>query len=148
MTYKTSVIAEELIALRDDKGMIKPRDVVTWARRHPKSALHAQLEWDNDRAADAYRMQQVRELIAVHVIDAEGHRQMVSLSIDRTSGGGYRQVDDVLKVPSLREIMLNDALVDLQRLQVRYQHVTELIGVWNEAEKVRASTPRSRRKAA
>jgi hypothetical protein len=132
--YKATRLAAELLALKDANGMIRVAEAEAWAKRHTRSHLHAELEWDDTIAGPLWRQQQIRQLIAVHVLDDGGHRSMVSLSIDRTQGGGYREIVEVMKLPNLREIMLNDALEDLRRLQQRYQRLTELAGVWAATE--------------
>jgi hypothetical protein len=38
--------------------------IVAWARTRPATALHNHLEWDDGKAADAYRLGQLRGLIA------------------------------------------------------------------------------------
>ena len=137
---QSMTIRDELLALKDENDLFVPEQIVEWARDNPASALHKSLTWDNDKAASEYRIWQVRRLISINVVYADGHRQLVSLSIDRTnSGGGYRDVQDILPRPDLREIMLADALRELERMQEKYEHVSELIGVWAETEKVRRS---------
>lgn len=143
-TYKTERLSRELNALKNADGMIVPTDVVAWAERHTRSALHAEIEWDDAVAGPKWRLQQVRMLIAVHVVDPEGHRQFVSLSIDRSAGGGYRSVADVISKVDLREVMLNDALEDLNRMQQKYQWLQELAAVWAAAAEVE-KTMRKRR---
>lgn len=145
-TYTTAVLSEELLALRNAAGLINPRDVVAWARRHPRSALYKHLEWDDKTAAEEHRIQQVRRLIAVHIVDDNANRRLVSLSIDRRSGGGYRDVDEVLAQPDLREVMLNDAFVDLRRLKAKYLHLRELVRVWSEADAVEQQVIEKRKK--
>ena len=127
-------------------GILHAPAVVSWARANPDSALHNAIEWDNDRAADAHRLWQVRQLIQLHVTTEDGAPQLVSLSFDRKGTGGYRSISDVVKVPDLRAIMLQDALDELQRVQIKYQRVQELASIWQEAEQVR--TRSRRRKAA
>lgn len=148
MTYKSSAITAELLALADENGLINPRGAVAWARKNRRSSLHAELEWDDAVAAEEYRVSQVRRLLAIHVVDDGGDRRLISLSIDRVAGGGYRQVADVARLPSLRAIMLEDAMTDLRRLEAKYQHLQELVSVWvatNEVErKTRGGTRRKR----
>jgi hypothetical protein len=140
-------IREELLALKNKDGLIVPERAVVWAAKHPKSALHASLEWDDTKAASEFRIWQVRRLIAITIITDEGVRSVVSLSTDRSErGGGYREVDDVLPVRELRDIMLSDALADLDRVQEKYKRLEELALVWAEKEKVR--TLRRQKKAA
>lgn len=131
-------IAAELEALRNKDGKIYPPDCVAWARKNPKSALHAHLVWDDEIAGERYRVWQIRELLVVHIIDPTGGRRFVSLSIDRSNGGGYRSASDVMKRPDLRAIMLQDALADLEQLQRRYERLRqELSEIWVAADKVR-----------
>jgi hypothetical protein len=148
MSDRTDGIASELLKLKNEDGIINPAKVVDWARRNTKSHLHANLEWDDGVAAARYRVWQVRALISVHITDAEGGRRFVSLSIDRKHDGsnGYRSLEDVVARPDLREIMLKDALAELERMQERYKKLTELEPVWQQAEVVR--TRRGRKAAA
>lgn len=138
-------IAAELLALRNKDGMIEAPKVVQWARRHTKSRLYHVLEWDNEVAGEKHRIWQVRQLIAVHVVDAEGSRQAVSLSIDRRVGG-YRHLDDIMPRQNLREVMLQDALDELERVEAKYKRLQELEQVWIATHEVRET--RGRRKAA
>jgi hypothetical protein len=132
-------IKSELLQLQKRDGVLKPERAVEWARSHPKSALHASLEWDDNAAANEYRLWQIRRLIAVHVVSDEGVRQLVSLTIDRTvDGGGYRNLQDVLKSPSMRDRLLEDALADLERIRLKYHGLVELARVWEEAHRVRS----------
>ena len=140
MSDRTDTIAAELLALKSGDGVINPKAAVQWARENPKSKLYDSLEWDDDVAAERYRVWQVRALISVHVVDADGGRRFVSLTIDRKHDGsnGYRSLEDVVARPDLREVMLADALAELERIQTRYKRLTELEPVWAKAEAVRS----------
>lgn len=137
MSVRLDSLADELLALKNADGVINPTDVVRWARRNRRSHLHAHLTWDDEVAGERYRVWQIRELIGIHILDAEGSRRLVSLSIDRAAGG-YRPVADVIERPDLRDIMLSDALAELERVQRRYAQLTELQRVWEAAEGVKA----------
>lgn len=117
--------------------MLHAEDVVSWARQHPRSALHRKFEWDDKKAALEYRIWQARRLIQVTVVDAEKNAQLVNLSVDRTGGGGYRQVSEVLSSKKLSQIMLDDALDELDRVKLRYSRVRQLTGVWNIVARLR-----------
>ena len=148
MSDRTDSISKELLALKNDNGVINPTEVVRWAEGNPKSHLHASLEWDDGVAAERWRVSQVRQLIAVHIVEADGGRRFVSLSIDRRHDGsnGYRELADVIGQPNLREIMLHDALKELERIQERYKRLSELAPVWEAADQTRAK--RNRKAAA
>jgi hypothetical protein len=135
MSERTESIAGELLKLRDKDGKISASAAVEWARRHPKSHLHAALQWDDEIAGEAHRTWQVRSLIAIHIVDTEGARRFVSLSIDRGEGG-YRQISDVMSRADLRKVMLDDALAELERMQKKYRHLQELETVWAARDRV------------
>jgi hypothetical protein len=131
-------IREELLAIKGDNEFLIVEEAEVWARAHPDSYLHRSLEWDNEKAGHEYRLHQLRRLIAIHIVSEEGTREMISLSIDRSrEGGGYREVDSVLASKTLHEIMLADALRELRRVQVKYEHLKELKPVWGAVDKVR-----------
>jgi hypothetical protein len=140
MSERTESIATELLALRNGNGVINPAEAVSWAKTHRKSSLHGALEWDDEIAGEKWRIWQVRQMISVYIVDADGGRRFVSLSIDRKHDGsnGYRPLSEVMERPDLREVMMNDALHDLERVQERYKKLTDLNEVWAAAEKLRA----------
>lgn len=138
-----STIREELLALQSASPdrVLYPRNALEWARANKQSALFNALEWSNRDAAEKWRLQQVRQLISLHITFADGTPQVISLSIDRTSGGGYRSVADVMKIPDLRKIALMDALRDLERVRLKYQHLEELVRIWEELDGVKTTPP-------
>jgi hypothetical protein len=143
-------IRDELLALKDQSGMIVAEDAVEWARDNPQSDLHRSLQWNDQKAAQDWRVWQVRRLIAVHVLTPEGDRQVVSLSIDRTNGngGGYREMDDVLARQDWRDVMLADALAELNRIEAKYKRLEALAQVWAaKAQVAQAVTTRRRRRS-
>lgn len=132
-------IKDELLALKNEEGFCVAEEVREWAKQHPESALHGAIQWDVEKAAHEYQLWQIRRLISIHVVTIDGDRKFVSLSIDRTrEGGGYRDIDEVMPVPDLRKIMLDDALRELERLQAKYNRVVELAQVWTAANEARA----------
>lgn len=127
-------IQQELEALREE-GVLHAEKVVAWARVHPDSALHKQFEWDDGKAADEYRVWQARRVIAVHVVNESGERRLISLSIDRSKGGGYRSIEDVSRDQDLMAVAVKDALGELRRTRAKYQHLKELSDVWETIDK-------------
>lgn len=143
-------IESELLALKDKNGLIQPERVVAWALKHRDSAIYNAPEflgWKEDKQAEAYRLWVARKLIAIHVVYETGQRRLVSLSLDRTRpGGGYRDVDDVLRDRSLYDIMLNDALTELDRMQAKYDRLLELKPIWRERDAIRSSKSKKKEK--
>jgi hypothetical protein len=136
-------IESELRQLKKDRGeLLTGEHVVEWARSHPKSALYKAPQfcgWDLKKSAYQHWLWAARALIAIHVTYENGTRQLVSLSLDRgREGGGYRDVDEVLRDRTLSQIMLKDALNELNRVEEKYDMVKELTSVWREVKKVRS----------
>lgn len=59
----SKIIASELTAIQKKQGVITPVSVVTKASE-PDSPLHKYFNWDDQSAADAFRLWQARKLIA------------------------------------------------------------------------------------
>jgi len=129
-------VAQELLALTDESGFIKPHSVVEWARENPDSELHKRLEWDDGLAAEEWRLWQVRHLIAVNVVSDEGKRVTISLVQDRHSDGGYRCIDQVMSNAELRALALSQALAEFRVWQRKYQYLRELAQIFEAADQV------------
>lgn len=129
MTYREEL---ERIA-RKHNGILRPADVVGEAR-DPRNILHDVFEWDDTVAAEAYRIEQAKQLIRVQVIVIEKHaepvRAFVSLSRDRAAEGGYRITADVLSDDELYQEMCADAEEELLAFKRKYARIGELRGVF------------------
>jgi hypothetical protein len=114
-------------------GLLMPSKVVEYAE-NPETALHGEFNWDDTEAARLYRLQQAREVIRVHVTivgeNPQPIRAYVSLSTDRTMGGGYRAIVDVLDSSEQRAVMLMDALNELRAFKRKYDHLVALKPLW------------------
>lgn len=122
-------IKKELELIRKENGgILKPNDVVTFAE-DPKTALHKRFEWDDNKAAHEYRLEQARYIIRVAVIvnpsTGENIRTYVSLRNDRDNGDSYRTMVDVLNDKKLFNMMLEDALTDLHTFENKYDSLKE-----------------------
>lgn len=136
MTIKDEL---ENIQRRDRQGILRVDAVHDWAKAHPNSELHKAIEWNVNAAALKWQLQQIRQLIKLHIVTDDGEPEVVSLSIDRVKpGGGYRKIEDVVADKELSEIMLDDALAELDRMRVKYRFVKELTDVWAATDKVRS----------
>lgn len=139
-------VAKELDAIRlKSGGVLRPADVVAWARAHKRSALHARFTWDDSAAAERYRLWQARDVIAsVRFTPSDGQsvRAYVALSVDRGEES-YRAVVDVLNHDEQRAQMLADALCDLQALRSKYAVLKELAGLDITIAELRAAMERT-----
>jgi hypothetical protein len=130
-------LRQELEVLQGRKTVLSPRAVVSWARKHPESALHREFEWDDSKAASAYRLYQARELIKMIAIYPQAAKpRWVSLTIDRNPGGGYRRWEDVKETPNLRKVLVKDVLEEFVRLRDRYSDLAELNRIYHAIDYV------------
>lgn len=132
---KKNAIPEELETIRQQhKGLLKPRDVVEFAK-DPQTALHNHFLWDNSKAAHQYRLWQARQIIRITVTIAPGtkieDRVFVSLMDDRKkTDGGYRTTIDVMSDAEQKTAMLTEALAELNVFRRKYARLTELSKVF------------------
>jgi|ERR1035437_121881 hypothetical protein len=133
-------IAQELeIVRRKGRGILRAESVVEYAR-DPGTALHERFEWDDDKAAQEYRIWQARHLIRVMVTVLPQHkgevRVYVSLGDDRQQeGGGYRTISAVMADPEMRTAMLEEAADDMRLFKVKYRVLTELADVFEAMDR-------------
>lgn len=120
---------EKITATAD--GKLTPHAVVEAARnqRHP---LHKFFEWDDAVAAEAYRVDQAREIIRIVRVedaDAEDGNVRAFLSISDRSGTSYRRVGDVKSSVELQAIILRQAERDLEAFERRYRELKDVCDV-------------------
>ena len=92
------------------KNTLTPKTVVN-AARDPKSSLHCKFEWNNTKAAEAYRLEQAACIIrlVVRVADIDGER--VRLPLFKRAGGAFRPIGIIIADPEYR----NETLRRIER---------------------------------
>lgn len=130
-------IGQEIEALGGRDG-VAPADLVE-AARNPGSAMHSYFEWDDAKAADAYRVQQARYLLrSIEVVIREEHPPIrafhavvVEDGPEGDDDGGdkprrYVPVSVVAADEALRRQVIEAALAELQGWRKRYAQYREL----------------------
>lgn len=131
-TRQKALLRSELekIRKRNSDGLLVASEVVDEAR-HPDSPLHSSFEWDDEKAAEHYRLAQARALIRCVIIeDASGKEApaYVSLMDDRQNeAGGYRKTEDILDSKEYLAALERTAKVELESWTRRYQVLTGLV---------------------
>lgn len=124
----------ERLMKQDPDGLLKPEAVVQ-AAENPSHPLHNRFVWNDEEAAQLYRIQQARQIIASFEIKIPqlkvSVRALTSLDVDRATGG-YRWTLDTLERPDLREELVRTALRELTYLQNKYKHIQELHDIWEK----------------
>jgi hypothetical protein len=133
------VIGTSLEDIRNSNGgEIQPKAVVD-AARSKKNPLHQHFEWDNLVAAEAFRLEQARELIrSVRIVDTSVKSGSVRafLSLNTESGVNYHAVKDVQNSSTLRAALLLQAEKDLDAWEKRYKELQEICSVVAEARQM------------
>lgn len=134
-------VREELNRIAKRDGILTQEAVVAEAKKK-NNPLHSEFEWDDTKAGAEYRLLQAAQMIRAHVTMVDNGeskapiRTFVSLSSDRTSGGGYRPMTEVMASEEMKRILLADAERDFKALHNKYRTLAELSSVWQEVEKV------------
>lgn len=142
----------ELDRIKGRKQRLHAEDVIE-AARPESSPLHSRFTWDVKRGFEANLRREAQELIREYmvVVTVENSqpirtRYFVSLSTDRADRGGYRTVFDVMDDEALSEVMLDDALSELNVARAKYARVKELREVFAALEQVNAQHEKSKPK--
>lgn len=140
---KDEKVIGELKRIEAENGILQAEKVVE-AARPKKSILHNYFTWDNNEAAERWRIYQARNLIriVVQVIPGSDEKKTVnvfaSLTSDRTEeGGGYRSIVNILSDAGMKRQLLQDALEDMKRFEERYESLKELAEIFAAFKKVR-----------
>jgi hypothetical protein len=140
-------LEQELLAIKGSDELLTAEAVVNWATKHRRSAVARRLEWDDTKAGHMHRLNQARQLIvSLEISMGPITKRFFSLSIDRGNrmGGGYRDIKDILRSKTLYDILLQDALNELQRMQEQYERLSELAPLWKEVDKIRKKRKRDK----
>lgn len=149
---KSTSVKEELERLREQNGgeLVQPEQVIEFARLNRNSALHAEFEWDNTKAAHQFRLEQARRIIRLNidVLETPGGDvtvpMYVSLVSDRKNGGGYRRLNAVMNNAEMRAQFLQQALDEFQRVRRKYETIRELAPVFAALDRVSRNATRRR----
>lgn len=117
---------EELERICKQEGSITPKKVVDESR--PETApLHGCFEWRDDVAAERYREQQARVMIAqITVVHETNDEKPVTVRAFVNTSENYQPISVVLNRPDLKEQMLNDALRELAAFRRKYDSLKDL----------------------
>lgn len=122
-------------------GILLPAHVVQSAQ-DPNNPLHKLFTWDNTEAATRWRLQEARQLISSYEVYFEPLnirvRAFSALSADRSSGGGYRSLNEVMSQAPLREQLLQQAFKELEAAQNKWRYLQELSEVWGAVDTAKA----------
>lgn len=101
--------------------------------RNENTELHKCFEWNDDIAAEKYRLSQARDVIRnlVFIRSEEQIKQdapeiRVFHKTERTEESGYKPLTRIIKDENEYQNMLKLAYAELHSFKMRYQHLQEL----------------------
>lgn len=141
---KMSIITE-LLDLYESKGRVLLAEDVLEFAKDPKTALHRHFTWDDDEAANLWRLQQARNIIRVSIqfsADApQVFRPLVNLVRDPAALGAFRNAEDVYRAgEQQRQLVMKQAMREARFWRERYRGVPELAPVFAAMEQLEQPT--------
>lgn len=129
-TKKAQRYGKHLLALEAKNGCITPELVLKDAERE-RSPIHEFFEWDNTKAAAAYRLVQARVLIRVLVFvyedqDRKPTKVRAFVSVREGDGQSYVSLAKVNSDPVMLAEVTKRALGELDGFQRRYEQFAHL----------------------
>lgn len=130
------VIGDTIAGIATERGgEVTPDDVVE-AAKAADNPLHPHFEWDDEAAAERYRLDQARAIIRsvrVEREDDEFGQVQAFVSVSGDLQRSYRPIDVVLKSNDLRRRVLEAAQKDLDAFRKRYRDLTDVVEIVNQA---------------
>lgn len=127
-------IGEELTKIADSAGgRLTPKAVVETAR-NPKHVLHRHFDWDDQIAADKWRLDQARTIIrSIRVEEDESEPVQAFLSAKDGDGVAYHTHAAVQSSADLQLAVLKAAERDLDAFERRYKELQDICESVREA---------------
>lgn len=139
------VAGEELERIEARDGEITPKAVVNEARPEG-SALHKAFEWDDEKAAEQYRLTQAGNLIRCIVVAPSSNQadsKSVQMFINRNpiddgqkKVGSYINYRTAFENPESRAVILSNAKHELRVFRNKYNKLKELAAVFDAIDSI------------
>lgn len=118
-------VAEEVVAIGDEPTT---QEIVDKARDEG-TELHKCFEWDNDVAAEKYRLYEARQIMHHLVIveqERPEERPEVRMFYKTDTKGGYKQTEYVIQKKDEYKALLERAMAELRAFKAKYACLKEL----------------------
>lgn len=141
---EAQVAGEELEKIRvKNNGRLENGDVVE-AARDKRSPLHPAFEWDDKKAASAYRLDQAGNLIRaidVIIVKDEGEQKPIRafVSVRREADRSYTSVQHALSDADLRAQVVAQAWAELEAWRKRHAELVEFAALFAMMDQARAA---------
>lgn len=122
--------AEEILSIGTD---VKPEEVVEKAKDET-TELHKCFTWDNEEAAEKYRLIQARNVLRLIVIKEEevpSERPEIRMFYKTTASEGYKPIQIIVRKEDEYKQLLEKAYAELRVFKAKYSMLTELQEIFN-----------------
>lgn len=122
------------LEIRSIGDEVKPQQMVDYAREHEDSEMHKCFTWDNDIAADKWRLEEARmihrNLVISYVKDDAPDKEPIlvraTYRTDTAPTAGYKPTALIMRNEDERKGMLRVAKKELQQFRYKYRILSEL----------------------
>lgn len=128
-------VAEEILAIGNE---VTPRQIVERAKDE-STELHKCFTWDDQAAAEKYRLYEARQVIRLLVVDDQevGTEPVRAFfKLDRSHDSGYKPTIEILRNNDEYQALLRQAKRELIIFEQKYKRLAELEGVFEEIKKI------------
>ena len=144
ISLDAQVIGKELESLRKQNDGKLTKEIVVAVARSKNSPLHDAFEWDDDKAAEQYRLQQAGYIIRSVAVVFENPdtdedteiRAFVSVIQDEDEKPSYTSLSVAVQDEDLRKQVFENALRDLNAWKKKYAYLKIFDRVFNEIEQI------------
>ena len=111
------------------------------ANRQEDAPLHDEFEWDDEKAAEGFRLSQARHIINCLCVKAEESpakepiRAFFKLEKQESE---YKSLDVILQNEDSYEALMKAALAELRAFEKKYKALESLAGIFDEIKKLTA----------
>lgn len=135
---KNKILIQILRELEGNKGYVKPKELVDYARDED-SPIHDMFEWNDSKAAELYRVQQARQIITRVQVELVGEDKTdayysAKVQIKNVPVRGYFSVDKVLSNDDLYDSVIQEAVREIRYWQKKFKHLKEMKGLVDETK--------------
>lgn len=143
MPVKAQVAGEEIERIEAKHGAVTPQILVDESK-DDTAVLHKLFEWDDEKAAEKYRLSQAGNIIrnlTVTVADIKTNkpvtvRAYVSTQSEHDEKSFYISTGRAFKVPETREAVIAQALRELREFQRKYGALVEFANTCDKIAEV------------
>lgn len=135
-----NVVGEYFEELEANNGPLTNQIVLDGARAE-SSPIHPLFEWDDQIAAEQYRLNQATKLICNLTVEIETEDKPIEvrayMNVSEQKTGEFINTTQAFKSADSREIILKRAYQELEAFKQKYKNLTELAKVFEAIDELK-----------